>query len=57
LTSNFSQFTKQTHTMPFCSFLFLTCVAPTAPMQQQTQAAIDPITPVDNGGFDDDIPF
>jgi hypothetical protein len=31
--------------------------APTAPMQQQTQAAIDPITPVDNGGFDDDIPF
>ena len=30
---------------------------PTAPMQQQAQTAVDPITPVDNGGFDDDIPF
>ncbi len=31
--------------------------ASVAPVQQQAQAAIDPITPVDNGGFDDDIPF
>lgn len=35
--------------------------APNAPTQTQTQtpkqATADPITPVDNSGFDDDIPF
>jgi hypothetical protein len=30
---------------------------PAASSAPQAQAAADPITPVDNSGFDDDIPF